>query len=180
VRSEKRRTRSEASRTNNEQRVKGKALAKSSSHRIRDRNFELCSIIFACLYAPLFYIQKGFHLRSIHRIAFTPPAAYSSKERSGREYLPNTTNNAVSHWTFQSVPVKRAPNAHAVNQNAEKKNRRRSLVQIIMLGEIPLLSTKETIKYSTTSLCFVRGRVRRSLHISRVASPTSYRSKGMA
>ena len=44
------------------------------------------------------------------------------------------------------VPVKRAPNAHAVNQNAEKKNSRRSLVQIIMLGEIPLLSTKETNK----------------------------------
>ena len=143
-------------------------------------NFELCSIVFACLYAPLFYIQKGSHLRSIHRIAFTPPAAHSSKERSGREYLPNTKTTLYPTGPSNPSTCKTSTERPCSKSKCRKENSRRSLVQIIMLGEIPLLSTKETIKYSTTSLCFVRGRVRRSLHISRVASPTPYRSKGMA
>jgi len=84
-------------------------------------NFELCSIVFACLYAPLFYIQKGSHLRSIHRIAFTPPAAHSSKERSGREYLPNTKTTLYPTGPSNPVPVKRAPNAHAVNKMQKRK-----------------------------------------------------------
>jgi hypothetical protein len=56
-------------------------LAKPSLQRISFRsNFELCSIIFACLYASLFYIQKGSHRRSISRIAFTPQRPFFQGE----------------------------------------------------------------------------------------------------
>jgi hypothetical protein len=158
-----------------------KLVAKSSPQRIRDgSNFELCSIIFACLYAPLFYIQKGFHLRSIHRLASHPRPPILQRRDLVESISRTTKQRCIPLDLPIQVPVKRAPNANAVNQNAEKKNSRRSLVQIIMLGEIPILWTKETIKNSTSSLCFMRGRVRRSLHISRVTSPTPYRSKGMA